>query len=181
MNANSDTAFLAGEATRPTPSAWVKSPTGAQSVNGQCDTTRLHAAVRAPRPTSCTQGAGIGAASNQQPFARQGQPPRRPTLSSGARPELTSNPNLLRALRAAEMAVWDSIAPHTCAGTNPAVAASRPGYVKLDPRRALDTEALLWFALAGSALLGVLLGVYDISELLNGWSRFVQGIRNLIY
>ena len=86
---------------------------------------------------------------------------------------------MLRALRAAEMASWEAIAPAT-ATTEVLTTSTNSAYLGLPAKRTFDGESLLWFLLAGSALVGVLVGVYDMSQLLNGWSHFVQGIRTLL-
>ena len=92
---------------------------------------------------------------------------------------LKGDREMLRAMRAAEMAVWDAAQP---------ALTFEPQAVPL-PKRAprlpapdggASAEAWLFLFLAAGAATAAWLGVGDISSLVTGWTKFVDGIRNLI-
>jgi hypothetical protein len=95
-----------------------------------------------------------------------------------AQPLLVGDRQTLRALRAAEMAAWESVKPST--RETPNREESKP----ITRFRVLPEHSRIegWFfvAVAGCATVAVVAGFSDLSKLLAGWSRFVEGIRLLI-
>ena len=94
-----------------------------------------------------------------------------------AHPLLVGNRELLRQLRAAEMAAWESVRPKTT------VEPSGPMPEKLWRLGANGSrwgEGLAFLVMAVCAGAASFAGLGDMSELVNRWSLFVRGIRNLL-
>jgi hypothetical protein len=86
---------------------------------------------------------------------------------------------VLRAMRAAEMAAWEAAPPPTRSGRSQAAAALRQ-IVRAQIRGGPDHESLVICILAAAVLVTLLLALHDTSILLARWSQFVSGIRNLV-
>jgi hypothetical protein len=95
------------------------------------------------------------------------------------RPVLVGDRQILRNLRAAEMAAWESERPQTTVERQRSAPKSEKLW-QLRPDRSHLGESLLFLLLATCAGAASFAGLGDISELVNRWSLFVQGIRNLL-
>jgi hypothetical protein len=87
---------------------------------------------------------------------------------------------MLRALRAAEMAAWEaagSTAPRSAAVPR---SEGQHSAAPLPVSPPSGKEAVLFLALAGAAFAGLVVGLEDLSHLLNDWSQMVDGIRLLL-
>jgi hypothetical protein len=101
-------------------------------------------------------------------------------LSAPARPRLTGNREVLRALRAAEMALWETVPPSTVPQPQTNAHKSVRQLVRTHSKGGLDRETLLIFVLAASGLLGLLGVLHDIAGLLAGCSQWLASIRSLL-
>ena len=111
--------------------------------------------------------------------ARSAKPLRIPETTLPAHPVLVGDPEMLRKLRAAEMAGWESVRPKTTSEqTRPEPMPEK--LWRLGASQRPCAESLSFFLLAVCAGAASFAGLGDISELVNRWSLFVQGIRNLL-
>jgi hypothetical protein len=111
--------------------------------------------------------------------ARSTKSLRIPATMVPAHPVLVGDREMLRKLRAAEMATWESMTPKaTVDQAGPAQ--QRPTLWPLDGGRARRAESFLFLLLAVCGVAALLAGLNDVSELLNRWSTFMQGIENLL-
>ena len=140
--------------------------------------TNYHTAQAGPQYRAAAQTRrGLPA----QPLTRTSSPsPRIPSLLVTGRPRLIGNPQMLRELRAAEMAAWEAVHPTTkLDGHAPHQRQPEPLW-RLATNANLKKETWLIFALLLCAGAAVALGLFDIARLLQSWSHFVQGIRNFL-
>jgi len=91
-----------------------------------------------------------------------------------------TNREVLRAMRAAEMAAWEAAPPSTRPAPAASPARSLREIVAPHTRQGLDRETVLIGLLAVAGLVAVLCVLQDTSALLNRWTQFVDGIRNLL-
>jgi hypothetical protein len=108
------------------------------------------------------------------------RPMRIRIVNQPARLVLKGDRELLRALRAAEMASWDAARP---AGTVELEVMPIRKPLKRLPSplpRGATVEGWLFLVLAACAAAAACLGLGDISKLISGWTQFMHGIANLI-
>ena len=98
---------------------------------------------------------------------------------SGDHPLLVGDRDMLRRLRAAEMAAWESVRPSTIA-TESSVSELRATRQHLVTPHPLQAESFLFFVLAICAGAALFNGLGDVSELLANWTQFTQGIGHLL-
>jgi hypothetical protein len=105
---------------------------------------------------------------------------RIPIVNQPARLMLKGDRELLRALRAAEMASWDAVRPAVT--REPVVMPARKPLTRLPalPPRGAAMEGWLFLVLAVCAVAAACLGLSDISKLISAWTQFMHGIANLI-
>ena len=96
------------------------------------------------------------------------------------RPALVGNRQTLREFRAAEMAAWEAIRPSTKLDGRAPREHQPESLWRLATNTSLKKEAWLILLLAVCAAAAVGLGLCDISRLITGWSRFVEGIHNFL-
>src|SRR5262249_17025899 len=94
------------------------------------------------------------------------------------RPRLIGNPQMLRELRAAEMAAWEAIRPSTKLEARPPCQRQTESLWRLALNAAPKKDAWVLFVLALCAAAAVGVGLCDISRLVQGWSHFVEGLHN---
>jgi len=94
-------------------------------------------------------------------------------------PILKGDREFLRALRAAEMAAWESARPATQL-PQPAQVEREAHLTACWARRLPGAESLLFLVLAGCAAAALLQGLLGLSDLATGWSRFTDTVRFLL-
>jgi hypothetical protein len=95
------------------------------------------------------------------------------------RPILAGDREILRKLRAAEMAGWEAARPRTTA-EQLEVQQEGEKLWRLPAKDALRGEALSFLILSLCAAVILFVCAGDLSELLNGWSQFIEGIGKLL-
>ncbi|HEY5915450.1 MAG TPA: hypothetical protein VJA21_33115 [Verrucomicrobiae bacterium] len=81
---------------------------------------------------------------------------RTPVLATPFRPQPAAKREVLRALRAAEMAAWEAAPPSTVTEPRSGAGNSLGQILRAQAGAGLDRESLLIFILAASGLLGLL-------------------------
>jgi hypothetical protein len=109
---------------------------------------------------------------------RPARPLRIPAVTLPVRVMLRGDRETLRALRAAEMAVWDASRPTATAET--VHAPERIQRLPTPASSGATAEAWLFLVLAVGATAALWFGLSDISKLIAGWTNFVHGVENLI-
>ncbi len=84
---------------------------------------------------------------------------RTPVLPTPFRPQLAGKREVLRALRAAEMAAWEAAPPSTVTEPRSGAGNSLRQILRAQTAAGLDRESLLIVILAASGLLGLLLAM----------------------
>jgi hypothetical protein len=87
---------------------------------------------------------------------------------------------MLRAMRAAEMALWEAARPAAAPKAEVTIGRSRATRPFPQSSHRAGVETWLFSILAGCAIGSLFLGLKDISSLLTGWSHFADGIRYLL-
>jgi hypothetical protein len=94
-----------------------------------------------------------------------------------AHPVLVGDRDMLRKLRAAEMAAWEAVRPNSLSERASAPPSAKPAPGR--SARAGKFRLWLWLVLAACGTVAVSLDLQDLSLLLEGWSQLVWGIRGL--
>jgi hypothetical protein len=131
------------------------------------------------RPGLQAPGLAVAPEANTGPAQRVLDTPKRPPLAPH-RLVLRGDPALLRRLRAAEMEAWEAFEAGTL--TAQATTESNTSARLLRPGSAVSsrTETLLLLTLGAAAAVGVMVGLVDLHDLLDGWARFASGIQSLL-
>jgi hypothetical protein len=105
---------------------------------------------------------------------------RIPAVTLPVRVMLRGDRETLRALRAAEMAMWDTSRPTTAAETQTVRAPERIQRLPTPANSGATAEAWLFLVVAVGATAALWFGLGDISRLIAGWTKFMHGVENLI-
>jgi hypothetical protein len=113
-------------------------------------------------------------------LATSSNPTRLPANEPFAKPVLTGDRHLLRALRAAEMAAWEAARPSTTEPSSTASSAPPMRRVRLPVPVEEVREALFLVILVACAVTAVVIGLKDVANLFASWAQVARGIQQLL-
>jgi len=104
---------------------------------------------------------------------------RIPVAVMPSRPLLVGDRDMLRKLRASEMAAWESFRPPTGTTANPEFKKKEASNEQSATAHQAQATGFVLLLLASLGIVAVSLDRQDLPLLLAGWSQLVSGIRNL--